>query len=91
MLDRGRLGDLAIEVPLLLLSSDQAQRWLGWRPRLATEDAVGWAVNGYRALLRQGGTRWLVDQIHAFTAIEPGHARTGYPLPARPEQLHAYA
>lgn len=88
---RAAASDLAIEVPLLLLSSDQAQRWLGWRPRLTTEDAVGWAVDGYHALLRQGGTRWLVDQIHAFGAIEPGHARTGYPLPARPEQLHAYA
>ena len=27
-------SDLAIEVPMLLLSSEQAQRWLGWRPRL---------------------------------------------------------
>ena len=36
----------------LLLSSEQARRWLGWRPRLATEQSVIWAVDGYRALLR---------------------------------------
>ena len=33
-------SDLAIEVPTLLLSSEQARRWLGWRPRLTTEQAV---------------------------------------------------
>ena len=51
---RAAASDLAIEVPMLLLSSDQAHRWLGWRPRLATEEAVAWAVDGYRALLRAG-------------------------------------
>jgi CDP-glucose 4,6-dehydratase len=88
---RAAAGDLAIEVPMLLLSSEQAHRWLGWRPRLATEDAVAWAVDGYRALLRQGDTRWLIDQIHAFEALEPARPLAGYPLPAHPELRHAYA
>ena len=84
-------SDVAIEVPMLLLSSEQAHRWLGWHPRLATEDAVAWAVDGYRALLQQGDTRWLVRQIHDFEALAPSHAQAATIASVRPGLAHAYA
>lgn len=84
-------SDSSIEVPMLLLSSDQAHRWLGWQPRLQTEDAVAWAVDGYRALLQQGDTRWLVRQIHAFEALGPSHAPAAAISSVRPGLAHAYA
>ena len=78
-------SDLAPEVPTLLLCSERARHRLGWRPRLSTEEAVAWAVDGYRALLRGRSTGWLIDQIRAYEAmalpadhyllhIEPRHA-----------------
>lgn len=68
-------GDVpTIEVPTLLLSSERAQRRLGWRPRLRTADAVAWTVDGYRELLRHGSTEWLIGQIHAYEALTHGVA-----------------
>lgn len=88
---RWRVGerDLAVEVPTLLLSSEQARRWLGWRPRLATEEAVHWAVDGYRALLRERDATWLLDQIRTYGALDrvPRRAESQ----PRRERLHAYA
>ena len=84
-------GDRLVEVPTLLLSSEQSRRWLGWRPRLSTELAVHWAVDGYRALLRDRDTGWLVEQIRAYEGDDrvPLATRIG-PAP-RPERMHAYA
>ena len=70
-----RPGDVAIEVPTLLLSSEQARRRLGWHaPARRPSEAVAWAVEGYRALLQHGDTRWLVGQIHDYAALAPSHA-----------------
>jgi CDP-glucose 4,6-dehydratase len=83
---RAAASDVSVEVPTLLLSSEQAQRWLPWRPRLSTEEAVAWAVDGYRQLLRERGTGWLVDQIHRFEDLGATRARppaSGAPPRAR--------
>jgi CDP-glucose 4,6-dehydratase len=80
-------GAVPIEVPTLLLSSEQAQRRLGWRPRLATADAVAWTVDSYRELLLKGETGWLADQIEAFEALA---APTLSP-PSQVEPFHAVA
>lgn len=88
---RAAASDLTIEVPTLLLASGQAQRWLGWHPRLATEDAVAWSVDGYRSLLKHGNTHWLTAQIHAFETQTPGRVGEGMALPARAELVHVYA
>jgi CDP-glucose 4,6-dehydratase len=88
---RSAASDLAVEVPTLLLSSEQARRWLGWRTRLTTEQAVGWAIDGYRALLREHDTSWLTDQIRSFAATDRVPRPVVLAPPARPERLHAYA
>jgi CDP-glucose 4,6-dehydratase len=80
-------SDLAIEVPALLLDSERAQHRLGWRPRLATAEAVAWAVDGYRALLQDGDTRWLYRQIEAYEERPPAAAVT----PSLTEGVHAFA
>ena len=68
---RAIASDPALEAPTLLLNAELARRWLGWRPRLTVEQAVLWAVDGYRALLQGGGTAWMIDQIRAHAQIEP--------------------
>ena len=83
--------DLAVEVPTLLLSSEQARRWLGWRPRLATEQAVHWAVDGYRALLRERDAGWLVEQIQAYDALDQGPRPAEFVPWPRIKRLQAYA
>jgi CDP-glucose 4,6-dehydratase len=88
---RAVASDVSVEVPTLLLSSDQAQRWLHWRPRLSTEEAVAWSVDGYRQLLRERGTGWLVEQIHRFEGLSAARARDAQPPLLRPELAHAYA
>ena len=90
---RWRAGEdeLGIEVPTLLLSSEQARRWLGWRPRLGTEAAVHWAVDGYRALLREHDADWLVEQIRAYAALDRVPRPSERALSGRDERLHAYA
>lgn len=78
-----------VEVPTLLLSSERARHRLGWRSRLATPDAVAWAVDGYRELLRgRRGGGWLIEQIRAFAAL--GDAAPTGPSPFA-EPLHAVA
>jgi CDP-glucose 4,6-dehydratase len=88
---RAAASDCATEVPSLQLSSEQAHRWLGWRPRLTIEQAVTWAIDGYRAFLQHHDTRWLIDQIHAYEALQPGRAPADRVQPPRAEPLHAYA
>jgi CDP-glucose 4,6-dehydratase len=83
--------ELAIEVPTLLLSSEQAKRWLGWRPRLATQEAVEWAIDGYRRLLCAGDAGWLVEQIGAYAADDRVPRPAGALALPRPERRHAYA
>jgi len=83
--------DLAVEVPTLLLSSEQARRWLGWRPRLATEQAVHWAVDGYRALLRERDAGWLVEQIRAYGALDQAPRPAEFVPWPRTKRLQAYA
>jgi CDP-glucose 4,6-dehydratase len=86
---RRAAGDLGPEVPTLLLSSERARRRLGWQPRLATEDAVAWAVDGYRALLAGGGASWLTRQIRAYEGLA---SPALLPLDLlRSERRHAYA
>ena len=83
--------ELALEVPTLLLCSDQARRWLGWRPLLSTREAVEWAIDGYRALLDESGTDWLREQIAAFAALDRVPRETAAAALARPERRHAFA
>jgi CDP-glucose 4,6-dehydratase len=83
--------ELAVEVPTLLLSSEQARRWLGWRPRLSTEQAVNWAVDGYRALLRDRDAGWMVDQIHAYADLDRVPRAAERAQPSQGERLHACA
>ena len=83
--------EVALEVPTLLLCSDQARRWLGWRPRLSTREAVEWAIDGYRALLDEGGTDWLREQIAAFAALDRVPRETSAAALVRPERRHAFA
>ena len=85
---RAAASDLTTEVPSLQLSSEHARRWLGWRPRLTIEQAVIWAIDGYRALLQQRDTRWLVEQIHAYRELRPDWQQV---QPPRTEPVHAYA
>jgi CDP-glucose 4,6-dehydratase len=72
------------EVPTLLLCSDRARRKLGWRPRLATQDAVAWTVDGYQAFLAGEGVGWLLDQIQAFEDLATADVR-------KSEPRHAFA
>jgi CDP-glucose 4,6-dehydratase len=58
------------EAPVLRLSSAKARARLGWSPRLATGDAVAWAVQGYRALLGGQPSTWLFEQIERYGALE---------------------
>lgn len=88
---RAAADDPGIEVPTLLLSSEQARRWLGWQPRLDTAEAVAWAVDGYRALLRDGGIDWLVEQIHAFAALEGLRLRQVMQPRRHADLAHVYA
>jgi CDP-glucose 4,6-dehydratase len=88
---RAGARELAIEVPTLLLSSDQAKRWLGWRPRLATQEAVEWTIDGYRRLLGEGDAGWLVEQIRAYAADDRVPRPSGTIALPRPERRHAYA
>ncbi len=88
---RPAASDLGIEVPTLLLSSEQARRWLGWRTRLSTERAVEWAIAGYRALLRDHDTSWLIEQIQAFSALDRVPQPAALTPRARPERLYACA
>ena len=81
----------AIEVPTLLLNAEQARRWLGWRPRLSTRQAVEWAVDGYRALLREGDTAWLGAQIRAYETADRVPRLPADAPPARAERRHAFA
>jgi MFS family permease len=58
---------------------------------LTPEQAVNWAVDGYRALLRERDTGWLVGQVRAFgAAAEPSGPMAAMPSP-RPERVHACA
>ena len=84
-------AELAVEVPTLLLSSEQARRWLGWRTRLATEQAVEWAIDGYRALLRERDTEWLIRQIRAYAGLDRVPKAPEPAASLRPERRHAYA
>lgn len=84
-------AELAPEVPTLLLSSEQARRWLGWRTRLTTPQAVAWAIDGYRALLLERDTSWLTGQIEAYSAADRVPRPVVLAPVARPERLHAYA
>ncbi len=83
--------ELALEVPTLQLSSDQARRWLAWRPRLSTREAVEWAIDGYRALLCEGDTGWLTGQIAAYEALDRVPRRAGAVAAAGAGRHHAFA
>lgn len=65
---RGPPAQRQREAPVLRLSSERARTELGWRPQLSTEEAIGWAVEGYQAL-RRGETAWLLDQIRRHEAL----------------------
>ena len=88
---RAVASDVATEVPCLQLSSEHAHRRLGWRPRLTIEQAVVWAIDGYRAMLQQQDAHWLIEQIHAYEALPAARPFCDQvPLP-RAEPAHAYA
>ncbi|MFO1075241.1 MAG: CDP-glucose 4,6-dehydratase [Geminicoccaceae bacterium] len=82
---------IPIEVPTLMLSSERAQRRLGWRPRLGTAEAVAWAVDGYRELLREASCAWLVRQIHAFEELAAPPLLAPVPTARHGEPTHAVA
>lgn len=85
---RQAYGLLPPEMPILRLSSEQAERRLGWRPQLDTGEAIAWTVAGYTVLAQTGGTDWLLEQIARY---EVRLAGTGYPLGRSPETVHAHA
>ena len=58
------------EAPVLRLSSSRAREMLDWRSRLSMAASIGWAVDGYRALLDRGGHAWLEEQIGRY--VESG-------------------
>ena len=82
---------IPIEVPTLMLSSERAQRRLGWRPRLGTAEAVAWTVDGYRELLREGSCDWLARQIQAFAALAAPMTPSSAPAARPGEPAHAVA
>ena len=43
--------------------------WVGARAS-TTEQAVHWAIDGYRALLRERDAGWLIEQIRAYMALD---------------------
>lgn len=57
------------EAPALLLDSELARRTLGWRPLLATEDALDWTAQWHRGNLAGADlTALALEQIAAFEA-----------------------
>ena len=53
----------------------------------STEQAVAWAIDGYRALLREHDTSWLIEQIRAYAAPDRVPRPIGL-VPARPARAH---
>jgi len=55
-------GEHPAESVVLRLDSSKAAQRLGWRPRLGTQEAVGWTVDWYRRFLAGEPAAALVDE-----------------------------
>lgn len=59
------------EAQYLKLDCSKARSRLGWRPRLALQEALAWTVAGYRTFAKAGAASVMRKQIVDYMAREP--------------------
>ncbi|MCB1969709.1 MAG: CDP-glucose 4,6-dehydratase [Geminicoccaceae bacterium] len=60
----------SLESPVVRLNGEKARRQLDWTPRLDTGSAIRLAIDGYRRLLDEPQSDWLIEQIRHYESLD---------------------